>query len=31
MYMFQREQVFSKSDVANYTTQASDKMFAVCR
>jgi hypothetical protein len=29
MYMFQREQVFSKTDVANYATQASDKMFAV--
>ncbi len=27
--MFQREQVFSKTDVANYATQASDKMFAV--
>jgi hypothetical protein len=29
MYMFQREQVFSKTDVANYATHASDKMFAV--
>ena len=27
--MFQREQVLSKTDVANYATQASDKMFAV--
>jgi hypothetical protein len=29
MYMFQREQVFSKTDVANYTTQSSDNMFAL--
>jgi hypothetical protein len=29
MYMFQREQVFSKTDVANYTTQATEKMFDV--
>jgi hypothetical protein len=29
MYIFQREQVFSKTDVANYTTEASDKMFYV--
>ncbi len=29
MYMFQREQVFSKTDVANYATHASDKMFAL--
>ncbi len=27
--MFQREQVFSKTDVANYTTDASEKMFDV--
>ncbi len=27
--MFQREQVFSKTDVANYTTQSSDNMFAL--
>jgi hypothetical protein len=29
MYMFQREQTFSKTDVAIYTMQASEKMFAV--
>jgi hypothetical protein len=27
MYMFQREQVFSRADVANYTVQAVDKLF----
>jgi hypothetical protein len=27
MYMFQREQVFSKTDVPGYTTQAAEKMF----
>jgi hypothetical protein len=27
MYMFQREQAFTKTDVANYTTQAAEKMF----
>jgi hypothetical protein len=27
MYMFQREQIFSKTDVAKYTTQAAEKMF----
>ncbi len=27
--MFQREQVFTKTDVANYTTQTSEKMFGL--
>jgi hypothetical protein len=27
MYMFQREQVFTKTDLANYTTEAAEKMF----
>jgi SpoVK/Ycf46/Vps4 family AAA+-type ATPase len=27
MYMFQREQLFTKTDVANYTIQAAEKMF----
>ncbi len=27
MYMFQREQIFSKTDVAKYTLQAAEKMF----
>jgi hypothetical protein len=27
MYMFQREQLFTKTDLANYTTQAAEKMF----
>ena len=27
MYMFQREQIFSMTDVANYTTEAAEKMF----
>ena len=27
MYIFQREQVFTKTDVANYTTQAAEDMF----
>jgi hypothetical protein len=27
MYMFQREQLFTKTDLANYTTEAAEKMF----
>ncbi len=27
MYMFQREQAFTKTDVANYTNQAAENMF----
>jgi hypothetical protein len=27
MYMFQSEQLFTKTDVANYTTEAAEKMF----
>jgi hypothetical protein len=27
MYMFQFKQLFTKTDVANYTTQAAEKMF----
>jgi hypothetical protein len=29
MYMFQRDQIFSKTDIANYTAQAAEKMFDV--
>jgi hypothetical protein len=28
MYMFQSDQVFSKTDVANYTEQAAERMYA---
>jgi len=27
MYIFQREQIFSKTEIANYTTHAAEKMF----
>ena len=27
MYMFQREQLFTKTDLVNYTTEAAEKMF----
>ena len=27
MYMFQREQLFTKTDLANYATEAAEKMF----
>ncbi len=29
MYMFERKQIFSKTDVANYAAQTSERMFVV--